>query len=272
MEPLIYVHCHQSVGKIGAMEQQILELAQELAEIGRLVDDDDVMSMLHRFVTRVVRSVPDCDEASITVLTHDVPDILARDHKTADQVAEPSRAALDAQLSAASGPLYECLRHGEPRRIGDLAADHRWPAFGAAAINAGYRSCLFLPLPAAGDTAAAFSLFSVIPDAFGSTSYDIVLLFALHAGVAFDNVTLYDNSAKLIEHLQSALRTRTVIGQAHGILMHRYDITSDVAFDVLKRASQDTNVKLRTVSLHLVEAQNAGNLTEVLKKYGLAPG
>ncbi|MGZ0146004.1 GAF and ANTAR domain-containing protein [Kribbella sp. WER1] len=251
------------------MEQQLLELAQELAEIGRLVEDDDVVATLDRFVSRVVLTVPDCEEASITVLAQDTPEILARHHKTADQVAEPAREALDAQLCAANGPLYETLAHGEPRRIGDLAADHRWPEFAAAAINAGYRSCLFLPLPATGDGRAAFSLFSVEPDAFGTTSYDIVLLFALHAGVAFDNVTLYDNSAKLIEHLQTALRTRTVIGQAHGILMHRYDITSAVAFEVLKRASQDTNVKLRTISHHLVEAQNAGNLTEVLRKYGL---
>ncbi|MDX6234413.1 MAG: hypothetical protein QOH68_3518 [Nocardioidaceae bacterium] len=256
---------------MGSMEQQVLELAQELAEIGRLVDDDDVATTLDRFVTRVVLSVPECEEAAITALTHDAPEILARHHKTADQVAEPSRAVLAEQLTVSGGPLHESLLYGEPRRIGDLASDHRWPDFGAAAINAGYRSCLFLPLPA-GSTAAAFSLFSVKPDAFSSSSYDIVLLFALHAGVAFDNVTLYDNSTKLIEHLQAALHTRTVIGQAQGVLMHRYEITSDIAFDVLKRASQDMNVKLRTVSLHVVEAQNTGNLAEVLRKYGLALG
>jgi GAF domain-containing protein len=256
---------------MGSMEQQLLELAQELAEIGRLVDDDDVVTTLDRFVTRVVLSVPQCEEAAITALTHDTPEILARHHKTADQVAEPSRAALAAQLTASSGPLHDSLLYGEPRRIGDLAADHRWPEFGAAAINAGYRSCVFLPLPA-GSTAAAFSLFSVKPDAFSSSSYDIVLLFALHAGVAFDNVTLYENSSKLVEHLQAALHTRTTIGQAQGVLMHRYGVTSDVAFDVLKRASQDQNVKLRNVSLDVVEAQNTGNLAEVLKKYGLALG
>ena len=253
------------------MEQEILDLAQDLADIGRLVDDDDVPTVLDRFVTRVVLSVPDCEEASITALTQDRPEILARHHKTADQVAEPSRVTLAEQLCAPRGPLQETLLYGEPRRIGDLAADHRWPDFGAAAINAGYRSCLFLPLPAAGST-AAFTLFSIKPDAFGTTSYDVVLLFALHAGVAFDNISLYDDSTRLIEHLQSALQTRTVIGQAQGILMHRYDISSDVAFDVLKRGSQDMNLKLRNLSLELVDAQHAGNLTEVLRQYGLASG
>jgi GAF domain-containing protein len=254
----------------GGMEQEILDLAQDLAEIGRLVDDDDVASVLDRFVRRVVFSVPECEEASITVLTQDRPEIIARHHKTAAQVAEPSRAALAEQLGAPSGPLQETLLYGEPRRIGDLAADHRWPDFDAAAINAGYRSCVFLPLPAAGGTAAAFTLFSAKPDAFGATSYDIVLLFALHAGVAFDNIILYDNSTQLIEHLQSALQTRTVIGQAQGILMHRYGIGSEVAFDVLKRGSQDRNVKLRNLSLELVDAQHAGKLSAVLQQYGLS--
>ncbi|WP_328997958.1 ANTAR domain-containing protein [Kribbella sp. NBC_00709] len=41
-------------------------------------------------------------------------------------------------------------------------------------------------------------------------------------------MTLYDNSTKLIEQLQAALHTRTIIGQAQGILMHRYEITSVV--------------------------------------------
>ncbi|WP_406048271.1 ANTAR domain-containing protein [Kribbella sp. NBC_00889] len=254
------------------MGEGILELAQELAEVSRLVEDDDVPTTLGRFVHRVVLTVPDCEEAVITVLADDSAEIVARYHKTADPVAEPTRSTLAEQLTKGGGPLFDALTYGEPRRIGDLAADHRWPEFSAAAINAGYRSCLFLPLPASGDAAAAFSLFSAKPDAFGSTSYDIVLMFAMHAGVAFDNVQLFNDSRTLIEQLRTALGTRTVIGQAQGVLMHRYGVTASVAFDVLKRCSQDTNVKLRQLSLELVEAHNQGRLNEALRKYGLNSG
>jgi len=250
------------------MGEGILELAQELAEVSRLVDDDDVATTLGRYVSRVVLTVPDCEEAAITVLAGGAAEIVARYHKTSDPVAEPVRAVLAEQLIKA-GPLHDALMYAEPRRIGDLAADNRWPEFAAAAINAGYRSCLFLPLPAEGQTAAAFSLFSAKPDAFGSTSYDIVLLFALHAGVAFDNVQLFNDSRTLVEQLRSALVTRAVIGQAQGILMHRYGVPADVAFEVLKRGSQDVNVKLRQLSLELVEAQNLGKLNDTLRKYGL---
>ena len=51
-----------------------------------------------------------------------------------------------------------------------------------------------------------------------------------------------------IEHLRRALVTRTVIGEAIGILMERRRITADEAFDELKSASQRTNVKLAQVA------------------------
>jgi AmiR/NasT family two-component response regulator len=100
-------------------------------------------------------------------------------------------------------------------------------------------------------------------------SYDVALLFALNAGVAFDNVQLFDDSRTLIEQLRTALVTRNLIGQAQGLLMHRYGITSSVAFDVLKRCSQDGNVKLRELSKEFVDAQHANGLDAALRKHGL---
>lgn len=246
----------------------ILGLAQELAEVSRLVADDDVSSTLGRFVSRIVRTVPDCDAAAIAILADGEAELIARQDAT-DPTTEPAQPTFTAQLIAADGPLHDALTYGEPRRIGDLAADHRWPKFAAAAINAGYRSCLFLPLPADGDAAAAFSLFSAEPDAFGGMSYDVALLFALNAGVAFDNVQLFDDSRTLIEQLRTALTTRNLIGQAQGLLMHRYGITSSVAFDVLKRCSQDGNVKLRELSKEFVDAQHDNRLDAALRKHGL---
>ncbi|MEU4191890.1 GAF and ANTAR domain-containing protein [Kribbella sp. NPDC026611] len=254
------------------MDAMILDLARELAEVSRLVEDDDVATTLGRFVERVVNTVPECDAALIAVQTAQTTEIASRFERfSGREGAEALRAVLDEQLSAAEGPLHDTLAYGEPRRIGDLASDGRWPKFSSAAADAGYRSCLFLPLPAATE-AAAFGLFSGSAGAFDSTSYDVVLLFALHAGVAFDNVQLFNDSRTLVDQLRTALSTRVVIGQAAGVLMHRYSITSDVALDVLKRGSQDQNIKLRQLALELVEAQNAGNLAPALRKYGLSLG
>ena len=51
--------------------------------------------------------------------------------------------------------------------------------------------------------------------------------------------------------LRSALRSRDVIGQAKGILMERYKITADQAFEILIQASQRSNRKLHVVAEEL---------------------
>lgn len=61
-----------------------------------------------------------------------------------------------------------------------------------------------------------------------------------------------DACVQEIAHLEKALETRDIIGQAKGIQMARQRIDADAAFDVLRRASQRTNSKLRDVATELV--------------------
>jgi len=59
---------------------------------------------------------------------------------------------------------------------------------------------------------------------------------------------------RLTEHvagLETALLTRDIIGQAKGILMERYRITADEAFDRLRTASQHKNRKVRDLAEEL---------------------
>ena len=53
---------------------------------------------------------------------------------------------------------------------------------------------------------------------------------------------------KEVTELRQALETRTVIGQAVGMLMERYKVSADAAFSVLTRVSRQTNVKVREVA------------------------
>jgi AmiR/NasT family two-component response regulator len=48
--------------------------------------------------------------------------------------------------------------------------------------------------------------------------------------------------------MSRALDTRDVIGQAKGILMERFGVEGDQAFQMLVRTSQDTNTKLAAVA------------------------
>ncbi len=59
-----------------------------------------------------------------------------------------------------------------------------------------------------------------------------------------------------IETLKEALRTRTIIGQAVGLLMCESTLTADAAFAHLVATSSHTNVKLREIARSLVEQAN----------------
>ncbi len=55
-----------------------------------------------------------------------------------------------------------------------------------------------------------------------------------------------------VGQLAVGMAARTVIGQAQGILIERHTVTADGAFQMLVRASQDTNRKLRDSASDLV--------------------
>ena len=56
----------------------------------------------------------------------------------------------------------------------------------------------------------------------------------------------------LTENLREALESRDVIGQAKGILMARRGCTPEVAFEALRKASQQRNIKLREIAEQVV--------------------
>ena len=54
------------------------------------------------------------------------------------------------------------------------------------------------------------------------------------------------------ESLRIGALDRTIIGQAQGILMERYKVDADLAFNVMRRVSQNNNTKLIRVADELV--------------------
>ncbi len=75
-----------------------------------------------------------------------------------------------------------------------------------------------------------------------------------------------------VEGLRQALETRDVIGQAKGILMASEGTTADEAFDILRRASQRLNVKVRDVAAQIATASVERNLEDVKRLTAMDPG
>lgn len=66
--------------------------------------------------------------------------------------------------------------------------------------------------------------------------------------------------------LREAMNTRSQIGEANGILMEQYKLTSGDAFALLVRASQNLNTRLRDLAEHLVETGSVPGGTQGQEK------
>jgi AmiR/NasT family two-component response regulator len=78
------------------------------------------------------------------------------------------------------------------------------------------------------------------------------MLFASQAAVVLLNANAYWDSRALSERLGEAMDHRALIEQAKGMLMNAQRCTGDQAFDLMVKASQRENVKLRDIAARLV--------------------
>jgi len=88
-----------------------------------------------------------------------------------------------------------------------------------------------------------------------------VLLLALYAALALAATEAIGDAGEQMEQLTTAMATRSVIGQAQGILMERHKVTAGQAFDRLRTASMNVNRKLRDVARELSETGDEIALT-----------
>jgi GAF domain-containing protein len=152
------------------------------------------------------------------------------------------------QMIGGDGPLVECMEERTTIAIPDLLREARWTAWAKKVLDIGVRSVLDVPLWTAAGAVGVLGLYSREPYAFGSDEEAVAYILARHAAVAVA-------SARREEHLQVAVDARKLVGEAMGILMERYSLSSDQAFSVLRRYSQDTNTKLHDVARQLIDSR-----------------
>lgn len=154
------------------------------------------------------------------------------------------------QFETGEGPCLDAVKDGGTYYAEDLSDDVRWPIFGQKAATVHIRSLLAFPLSA--DRPGALNLYATLPLAFGAVDRAKGLIFATLAGIALGAAKDRESEDQKFDNLHDALKSREMIGQAQGILMERERITAHQAFDVLRRASQHLNRKLRQVAEEVV--------------------
>jgi GAF domain-containing protein len=222
------------------------ELTRNFTETSRILfSAGGVTDTLVQIVSLAVVTIDGCDFAGLFVMDGKVV--------TAPVTTDPIVGEIDAfQNQAGEGPCLDAIAHAAMVYADDLETDGRWPAFGPRAAGRGVRSALALPLIDNG-AIGAINLYARFPAAFGVLDRAKGVVLASLASVALSAAHTFEDEERRIGNLHSALSSREVIGQAQGILMERERIAADQAFDILRRASQYLNIKLREVAQALVD-------------------
>ncbi|MET9902204.1 GAF and ANTAR domain-containing protein [Streptomyces sp. NPDC006446] len=215
------------------------QFAQQMASMAHdLLAQESVDATLERITGSATELVPGCDAAGILLLRGTEVHTLA---PTGQLVVRLDRL----QQSLGEGPCFDVARHSNRERVFRIPdftpEESRWPGFVPEAQNLGVGSMMGFLLFTEDEDLGALNFYSSRPGAFTEVSEAAGVLLASHAAVALSSVRTY-------AQMEKAVATRHQIGEAMGILMGGHHLTEDQAFGVLRRYSQEHNVKLREVA------------------------
>ena len=171
-------------------------------------------------------------------------------------VATTDRAAWDAdqvEYDTEGGPCVEALRNGNDTGIIDLRTEERWPAWTAVSTMLGFQAAAGVPAEIVPGERIALNVYTKDPNGLDGDGIRRARLFNEEVARTVPTALRINEQAQLAEQLQEALASRSTIDQALGVLMAQNRCSRDVAFGILRRASQHRNLKLREVAATVIE-------------------
>jgi GAF domain-containing protein len=223
--------------------EQADRLLREIA--GTLEGVDDLAPYLERLVAAVNAAIDGCDAVGVTVVLDDRPRTAA--YTTAGTLE------IDAvQYAVGDGPCLDAFRNGRENLVDFAGGEQRWPAFMDGCDPGDVQTLLALPLEADGQRLGSLNLYGYQRNAFDHTDLVVVRMAAGRAADALSAAVRLAGARAVAGQMEQAMASRAVIEQAKGVLMGRHGIDEKVAFELLRRQSQEQNLKLRVLAAQLV--------------------
>ncbi len=216
-----------------------------------LLQQQPISDLLHKILAVTVTTLRTVSAASVTLAVSEPPG-----YRTVCASDASARSLDEVQYHEGGGPCVAAARGSGG--IARSLPDPEWESFSASAVATGYRSVRSLPLVLEGGTAGSLNLYSSAAGPWDETTIGAVRLIGEQTREVMVSATELSRAEHVNATLRQALETRTVIGQAQGVLMARQGIDAEEAFDVLRRASHRTNRKLRDIATDIVAGLAGG--------------
>lgn len=186
--------------------------------------------------------VPGCDRASLMLRRDGTSRTVAASDAVARRIDR-----LEHRLG--DGPCVNAFDDGNAQLETDLANSGQWPKVADWVLaETPVRGALGCRVLVDRETRGALNMFSDTPGALTAASVEHASVLAAFATVATYAAAHGEDAATLRRGLDS----NREIGKAIGMLMVRDDISDTDAFEVLRRASQDKNIKLVEIASEVV--------------------
>ena len=187
--------------------------------------------------------VPGCDHASILMRRNDGFVTVAASDRVARHVDSLER-------ETGEGPCLDAIEDEAAQVEPDLAASRSWPQLAARVIlETPVRGAMGFRILVDRRKVGALNLFSDTANGFDRAATERAIVLAAFAGVAINAAT----SGEDVEGLRQGLQSNREIGRAVGMLMVLNGVTEDEAFDMLRRVSQEMNIKVAEVARAVIE-------------------
>jgi transcriptional regulator with GAF, ATPase, and Fis domain len=190
--------------------------------------------------TLIVRG---CDHASLLVRRDGRYVTVGASDRVAQRVDDLERIAGD-------GPCVDAIEEETPQIETDLTTPNQWPKLAARLLaETPVRGAMGFRILVDKRKTGALNLFSDKPNAFDTEAAGQAIVLASFASVAINAVAQGGDVATL----RRGLLSNREIGKAVGMLMMLNGVDEHEAFDVLRRYSQDLNIKLADVARTVIE-------------------
>jgi transcriptional regulator with GAF, ATPase, and Fis domain len=156
----------------------------------------------------------------------------------------------DLERTAGDGPCVDAIEEETPQIETDLTTPNQWPQLAARLVaETPVRGAMGFRILVDKRKTGALNLFSDKPNVFDTESAGQAIVLASFASVAINAVAQGEDVATL----RRGLMSNREIGKAVGMLMMLNGVDEHEAFDVLRRYSQDLNIKLADVARTVIE-------------------
>lgn len=199
-----------------------------------------------------------CVAATLTVSGCDHASLLVCHNGDYVTVGASDRIALridDFERSVGDGPCLDAIEEETPQIEPDLTTPCQWPQLAARLVaETPVRGAMGFRILIDRRKSGALNLFSDAPNRFNTESAGQAVVLAAFASVAINAIRQGEDAATL----RRGLLSNREIGKAIGMLMLLHNFSEQKAFELLRRYSQDLNIKLADVARAVI--QNRGNL------------